>query len=820
MNPQPTQDGSVELEAIAQNGLQTNDILSNIDASNEAAAVKLHELAQGQEAQIIQAQDHTEKVSKPLEEISANTKEMVDSTKGLVDVIKPVAESASKMTAFLEQMKGDKGDKGDTGEQGKEGKPGDKGEKGDAGKDGKDGKDGANGIDGKNGKDGKRGERGEKGEQGKDGKDGKDGTSVDETKVVEQITTTLTDQLNTEMDSVKKYVQTQGSKTYSVSELENMASATTGQVPTKQSDGTWLPQTPTGGSGGGHTIQDEGSNLTQRTKLNFVGAGVTVTDDAGNDATLVTITSGGTGDVVGPASAVADHVATFNGTTGKLIKDSGLTLSGSNTGDQTSIVGITGTKAQFNTAVTDGDILYVGDITQYTDEQAQDAVGAMVATSIVYNDAGATLQRAALTGAITASQDSNATALGSFTKAQLDTAVSDGNVLYVGDVTTNATHTGEVTGSGALTVDKTAITNKTTVTAVGTDYILISDTSDSGNLKKALASDLTGGGGGSPGGSDTQIQFNDAGAFGGDADFTWDKTTNQLTLGSEDTISYIKGKDATTLFSTGNKVEISGGQGANSGNGGYLSLYGGNADPGSDGSGGDMIANGGAAGLNGDGGLFTFQGGDGGSVSGDGGIVTIKGGQANTAGLGGDVNITGGKGGTASGKGGDLYLTGGQGRLNADGGTIYLQGGAGNGTGVNGKIAIGNLSGFNALISSDLLTTANRSFAFPDNSGTLALLSDITGGTGIVRTVVVTSGSATAGSTAATDYVYFISGAHTMSLPAAGSNTNRYTFKNNHSAAVTVDTVGAETIDGTASISINPQNSVDIISDGTNYYII
>lgn len=35
--------------------------------------------------------------------------------------------------------------------------------------------------------------------------------------------------------------------------------------------------------------------------------------------------------------------------------------SGTNTGDQTSIVGITGTKAQFDTAVTDGNIQYVGD---------------------------------------------------------------------------------------------------------------------------------------------------------------------------------------------------------------------------------------------------------------------------------------------------------------------------------------------------------------------------------------------------------------------------------------------------------------------------
>lgn len=85
----------------------------------------------------------------------------------------------------------------------------------------------------------------------------------------------------------------------------------------------------------------------------------------------------GTGDVVWPASSVNNNVATFDGTTWKLIKDSWLslsgtntwdettatiksklsitTLSGSNTGDQTSIVGITWTLAQFNTACTDAD---------------------------------------------------------------------------------------------------------------------------------------------------------------------------------------------------------------------------------------------------------------------------------------------------------------------------------------------------------------------------------------------------------------------------------------------------------------------------------
>lgn len=33
-----------------------------------------------------------------------------------------------------------------------------------------------------------------------------------------------------------------------------------------------------------------------------------------------------------------------------------------------------------------------------------------------------------------------------------------------------------------------------------------------------------------PGGADTQVQFNDAGSFGGDADFTWNKTSNALAI--------------------------------------------------------------------------------------------------------------------------------------------------------------------------------------------------------------------------------------------------------------------------------------------------
>ena len=55
---------------------------------------------------------------------------------------------------------------------------------------------------------------------------------------------------------------------------------------------------------------------------------------------------------------------------------------------------------------------------------------------------------------------------------------------------TNATHTGDVTGSTALTLDSSAVTGQTLVTADALDHVLIADASDTGALKKALVSDL------------------------------------------------------------------------------------------------------------------------------------------------------------------------------------------------------------------------------------------------------------------------------------------------------------------------------------------
>ena len=107
-------------------------------------------------------------------------------------------------------------------------------------------------------------------------------------------------------------------------------------------------------------------------------------------------------------------------------------------------------------------------------------------------------------------------------------------------ITENATHTGEVTGATALTVDKTAITNKTLVNAAVGDHVLIADASDSDNLKKVTVQtivDLAGGGGVAIGDTVTSATAGSvffAGAAGvmaqDNAGFFYDDANNQLKL--------------------------------------------------------------------------------------------------------------------------------------------------------------------------------------------------------------------------------------------------------------------------------------------------
>ena len=57
-------------------------------------------------------------------------------------------------------------------------------------------------------------------------------------------------------------------------------------------DGNWTVPSGTGASVDGHVIQDEGVDLPQRAKVNFVGAGVTVTNEAGGTRVSIPGTTG------------------------------------------------------------------------------------------------------------------------------------------------------------------------------------------------------------------------------------------------------------------------------------------------------------------------------------------------------------------------------------------------------------------------------------------------------------------------------------------------------------------------------------------------
>jgi len=70
----------------------------------------------------------------------------------------------------------------------------------------------------------------------------------------------------------------------------------------------------------------------------------------------------------------------------------------------------------------------------------------------------------------------------------LDTIESD--TIANNAKVTNATHTGEMTGATVLSADKTIITNKAHVAAAVGDSLLISDLSDSGNLKETTIQDI------------------------------------------------------------------------------------------------------------------------------------------------------------------------------------------------------------------------------------------------------------------------------------------------------------------------------------------
>lgn len=212
------------------------------------------------------------------------------------------------------------------------------------------------------------------------------------------------------------------------------------------------------GTGGGHTIQDEGSPLTQRTNLNFEGAGVTVTDDAGNDATVVTISSGASawGDITGTLSDQTDLQTALDAK-----------FNAADAGDLAELDTV-GTAQIDNDAVT---YAKIQDVSATDRLLGRDTAGAgnieelTVGGGVEFTGSGG-IQRSALTGDVTANAGSNSTTIANdaVTYAKMQNVSATDRIL--GRATSGAGDVEEITCTAAgraLLDDADAAAQRTTL---------------------------------------------------------------------------------------------------------------------------------------------------------------------------------------------------------------------------------------------------------------------------------------------------------------------------------------------------------------------
>lgn len=178
------------------------------------------------------------------------------------------------------------------------------------------------------------------------------------------------------------------------------------------------------------------------------------------------------------------------------------------------------------------------------------------------------------------------------------------------------------------------------------------------------------GGGGVPGSPVNSIQYNNAGSFGGSGTLLFNGT-DTVTAGAEGGTFNVLGTDATTNNTAGASLDFQGGVGLGSG------------------AGGSVVVRAGSPGTTGDGGAASLIAHDGGSGGGAGGDVTVTGGNAQAG--------------------------------NSSGGRVLLQPGAKSGSGTTGHVFISDASSGRAAELDTSSLTADRTYTFPDASGTFLL---------------------------------------------------------------------------------------------------
>jgi hypothetical protein len=353
--------------------------------------------------------------------------------------------------------------------------------------------------------------------------------------------------------------------------------------------------------------------------------------------------------------------------------------------------------------------------------------------------------------------------------------ISGGNLVTGGEVVSTgnvSSGTGLSTG-GFLSVDGNADLHDTSVTgnlaATGNITAInlgnISSVNLTGSNSNVLYGNgvfaaVAGGGNGTPGGSNTQIQFNDNGNFGANSGFTFDSTTGNIGIPG--------------IIIGSNTVEI---DNRASGNGADINLY--SAD--------DI--------------LIQARDRDIGSTS-EGGDINIYAGDSaeDSDTSGGDITIEAGRGGASNidygGTGGFVSVSAGQGgnAVGANfsarpGGSLTLN--AGNAGANNGNIDLGNTGGDVTINAGD--TTSNG-----DSGGSIILRSGDAGANALAGQVQIIIPSSDEGNGGA----WLFDGNGIIQLPNSGTIGNE---GNN------ID------IGSTSAISLEASSAVNIYTDtGTN----
>ena len=167
-----------------------------------------------------------------------------------------------------------------------------------------------------------------------------------------------------------------------------------------------------------------------------------------------------------------------------------------------------------------------------------------------------------------------------------------------------------------------------------------------------------------PAGSNTQIQYNNGGAFGAISTFAYDTATSTFTVGPAGTTTTIE-----TLAPTGSTVA------------GTLRFLGKNASA-TNGNGGSFLFTPGNALGTGTGGGVTFNTGTG-RTGGSLGFTA-----ANGTVFGGNINFNSGNGDGPTGVGGSFFLTAGLGSTTASGGSFEMTAGAAASSGAGGNLTM------------------------------------------------------------------------------------------------------------------------------------